>query len=191
MPDVKETPMNDRSRSANMLGALAVAINGQLLDSLKRHPNQTDSSAAALRVIALFEGCTNGQLGAVLRLSHSATVRLLEKLSDAGLVEVRTGTDRRSVALHLTKAGRARVSAVLRARSATLARILDVLTPAQRRTLDAVTETLLDRLTTSPVEGAHICRLCDDRACPPDRCPVHLKAVRLDRTPARQDTQSA
>lgn len=165
-------------RTANLLGALAVAVSDKLDNHLKSHPNQTDSSAAALHLLGLFEGCSNSQLSAALKLSHPATVRLIDKLEADGLATSKPGTDRRSVALFLTAAGRKRVRAILQERCVALEAIVDALSPQQRTQLDGIAETLLRSFATSPVEGAYICRLCDEIACPPERCPVHSEAVR-------------
>jgi MarR family transcriptional regulator, negative regulator of the multidrug operon emrRAB len=165
-------------RTANLLGALAVAVSDRLDAQLKSHPNQTDSSAAALHLLGLFEGCSNTELSAALKLSHPATVRLIDKLEAGGLVASKPGTDRRSVALFLTASGRTRARAILQERCVALEAIVDVLTLQQRQQLDGIAETLLRSFTTTPVEGAHICRLCDEIACPPEHCPVHAEAVR-------------
>jgi DNA-binding MarR family transcriptional regulator len=166
-------------RTANMLGALAGAVADRLEAGLRNHPNQTDSSAAALNLLALYEGCSNVALSRGLKLSHPATVRLVDKLEAAGLVERRAGADRRSVALFLTQAGRARAREILEARCVALEPIVDILSPEQRTQLDGIAETLLRGFTTSPLEGGHICRLCDEAICPPEHCPVHNKAASL------------
>jgi MarR family transcriptional regulator, negative regulator of the multidrug operon emrRAB len=169
-------------RTANLLGALAVAVSDRVDNQLKSHPNQTDSSAAALHLLGLFEGCSNSQLSSALKLSHPATVRLIDKLEADGLAASKPGTDRRSVALFLTAAGRKRVRAILQERCVVLEAIVNALSPQQRTQLDGIAETLLRSFTTTPIEGAHICRLCDEIACPPKRCPVHSEAVRQSAT---------
>jgi MarR family transcriptional repressor of emrRAB len=168
--------MSERLRTANLLGALSLAITDRLLVELREHSRQNDTSASALNVISYAEGCTNGQLGAALQLSHSATVRLLDKLSEAGFVEVRQGLDKRAVAIFLTDAGRDRTRSVVQARNQTLADLVELLGPQQRAQLDDIAETLLEKMTQAPSDAMHICRLCDERACPQDRCPVHQKA---------------
>jgi DNA-binding MarR family transcriptional regulator len=166
-------------RTANLLGALAGAVADRLQERLKRHPNQTDSAAAALHLIALFEGCSNTQLAQALKLSHSATVRLVDKLEAEKLVSSQPGPDRRSVSLSLTAAGKARARRTLEDRCEALGALIDVLSPEQQRQLDGIAETLLRALTTTPLEAAHICRLCDEASCPPARCPVHQRAHEL------------
>ena len=95
-------------RTANLLGALSTEIAGRLEQQLRKHPNATDSGVAALNIIGFYEGCSNGALSRALQLSHTATVRVVDKLEAAGLVESRSARDRRSVALYLTSRGRTR-----------------------------------------------------------------------------------
>ncbi|BAC90623.1 MarR family winged helix-turn-helix transcriptional regulator [Gloeobacter violaceus] len=166
-------------RTANLLGALAGAVVERLEARLKSHPNQTGSAAAALNLIALYEGCSNVALSQALRLSHPATVRLVDKLEATGLVENRQGNDRRAVALYLMPAGRERMRAVLEERCLTLDAIIDVLSPDQRQQLDGIAETLLRVFAATPLESVHICRLCDESRCPADLCPVHQQALSL------------
>lgn len=168
--------MSNRLRTANLLGALSLAITDRLLSELREHSRQNDTSASALNVIGYAEGCSNGELGTALQLSHSATVRLLDKLSEAGFVEVRQGQDKRSVAIFLTDAGRERTRSVVEARNHALAELVDLLGPEQREQLDGIAETLLEKMTEAPSDAMYICRLCDEQVCPQDRCPVHLKS---------------
>lgn len=168
-----------RLRTANLLGALSGEVAGRLERRLKQHPSQTDSSAAALNVLSFWEGCSNAELAGVLRLSHTATVRLIDKLEAEGLVESRTAQDRRAVALHLTEAGAARIRGILIERCAALAEVTDVLSPAEQDQFAGLLEKLLRGVTTGMQEAAHICRLCDSVACPEDECPVHQKAVEM------------
>lgn len=166
-------------RTANLLGALALAVADRLEAALKAHPGRNDSAAAALCLIATYEGCSNVELARSLKLSHPATVRLIDRLEAAGLVEVRSGADLRANAFFLTGGGRARTAELLKARCAVLEDVTTALSAEQMAQLDGIAETLLTALTTSPQEGAHICRLCDDVACPEDRCPVHTRAAAL------------
>jgi MarR family transcriptional repressor of emrRAB len=169
-----------QSRTANLLGALACEIAGRLDERLKNHPNQTDSSAAALNVIGSYEGCSNTALSRALKLSHPATVRLVDKLEAAGLVKSGRGKDRRTVALFLTRQGRARARAVVEDRCGVLEEIVDALPRKEQVQLERLAETLLRAFTSSVTEADHICRLCDDRACPADHCPVHQAALELE-----------
>jgi DNA-binding MarR family transcriptional regulator len=166
-----------RLRTANLLGALACEIAERLDSRLRYHPNQTDSSSAALNIIGFYEGCSNRTLSLALKLSHTATVRLVDKLEQAGYVKSAQGSDRRTVALFLTAAGRARAREIVEDRCAALGEIVGALTDRQQSQLEKLLETMLKTLTTGAAEADHICRLCDEIACPADACPVHLTAL--------------
>ena len=166
-------------RTANLLGALAGQVDHLLIRRLQRHPNQTDSSAAALNVLAFYEGCTNLRLSRALRLSHTATVRLVDKLEGEGLVESRAGRDKRSVALSLTEPGRARVRELLADRCRTLDAALSVLSAQEQEALSGLLEKLLRGQVKAAGDDGYICRLCDSTVCPADSCPVHQAALAL------------
>jgi len=168
--------LDERLRTANILGAMSLAISDKLLIQLKEHSRQNDTSASALNVIGCAEGISNGQLGSALGITHSATVRLLDKLVKSNLVEVRTGMDRRAVAIFLTGTGRERVAEVLKGRCEILGGIVDLLNFEQRNQLNSIAQTLLAQFTEGPVHSMQICRLCDTVSCPTNRCPVHIKA---------------
>jgi MarR family transcriptional regulator, negative regulator of the multidrug operon emrRAB len=165
-----------RLRTANLLGALAGEVANRLDRQLKTHPNQTNSSAAALNVIAYYEGCTNARLARALRLSHPAAVRLVDKLEAQGLAESRDAADGRAVSLYLTDAGKAQAHTVLEERCVTLSGLIGVLSREEQAQLAHCLEKLLANLIETPDHADYICRLCDDIACPPKQCPVHLAA---------------
>lgn len=167
------------ARTANLLGALSTAVYDRMARRPRRHPNEQDSSAAALHLIGAFDGCSNHALSQALRRSHPATVRLVDKLERDGLVLSRQGADRRTVSLHLTAEGRTRDREVLDERGTALQSLIDVLTSEQREQLDAIAETLLQTFIDAPVDAAYTCRLCDEDACPSPRCPVHERADAL------------
>ena len=166
-------------RTANLLGALATEISGRADRMSKTHPNETDSATAALNLISFYEGCSNGALSRALGLSHTATVRLVDKLEVAGLVVSEPGTDKRSVSLRTTERGRAQAREALHTRCLMLGEQIDLLTPPQRKCLDEILEVLLRSMVMAAADADHICRLCDGAECPPDHCPVHQKALAL------------
>jgi len=170
-----------RMRTANLLGALSGEVSSRLDRRLKQHPSQTSSSAAALNVIGFWEGCSNNQLASALRLSHTATVRLVDKLEADGLVEARPGRDKRAVAFHLTEAGEAVVRRVLTERCAALEQITAALTAEESRVFTGLLEKLLTSVTAGMEAATQICRLCDQTACPEEICPVHQAALEAHR----------
>ena len=167
-------------RTANLLGALATEIAGRAERHGRLHPNETSSATAALNVVGFYEGCSNGALSRALGLSHTATVRLVDKLEAAGLVISEPGADKRAVSLRLTDLGRERARNHVHERCVLLGDLVDVLTPSQQRRLDKILETLLGSMVKAAEDADHICRLCDGEECPPEWCPVHRKAFALD-----------
>ena len=170
-----------RLRTANLLGALSGEVSGRLERRLKRHPSQTSSSAAALNVIGFWEGCSNNDLAAALRLSHAATVRLVDKLEADGLVTARPGRDKRAIALHLTNSGKAAVQRLLTERCAALESITAALTAEETQVFTSLLEKLLRRVTPDMQAATQICRLCDQTVCPQESCPVHQAALAATR----------
>jgi MarR family transcriptional regulator, negative regulator of the multidrug operon emrRAB len=166
-----------RLRTANLLGALAGEVANRLDRQLKSHPNQTNSFAAALNIIAYYEGCTNARLARALHLSHTAAVRLVDKLEAQGLVESRDSEDGRAVALYLTGAGKAQARMILEGRRVTLAGLIDVLSGKEQDQFARCLEKILTSLTETSDHADYICRLCDDIGCTPEQCPVHLAAI--------------
>src|SRR5215469_9442325 len=146
-------------RTANLLGALAVEIAGRAERLGRLHPNETSSATAALNVVGFYEGCSNGALSRAIGLSHTATVRLVDKLEAAGLVISEPGADKRAVSLRLTDLGRERARNDVHERCVLLGDLVDVLTPSQRERLDEILETLLRSMVKAAEEADHICRL--------------------------------
>lgn len=162
-----------RLRTANMLAAFAGEIAERVETTLKSHPNQTDSASAALNIMGFWEGITNAQLARALSLSHTATVRLVDKLEAQGFVEARKGEDKRVTHLHVTAAGRKAVLPALVARCAAVKDYLEVLTAAEEKQLAGLLEKLMRPLATDAYGVSHFCRLCEFTACPGDQCPMH------------------
>ncbi|HEY6257041.1 MAG TPA: MarR family transcriptional regulator [Xanthobacteraceae bacterium] len=156
-----------------MLAAFAGEITERVGTAIKSHPNQTDSASAALNIIGFWDGITNAQLARALKLSHTATVRLVDKLEAQGLVEARGGNDKRATHLDLTPAGRDAVLPMLAARCAAVERYLTILTSAEEQQLSALLEKLMQPLGTDAYSVCHFCRLCDLATCPADQCPMH------------------
>jgi MarR family transcriptional repressor of emrRAB len=162
-----------RLRTANMLAAFAGEITERVGAVIKTHPNQTDSASAALNIMGFWEGITNAQLARALKLSHTATVRLVDKLEAQGFVQARGGEDKRATHLYLTEAGREAVQPSLAARCAAVDGYLDALTPTEERQFSKLLEKLMRPLGVDAYGVSHFCRLCDFVSCPADQCPMH------------------
>jgi DNA-binding MarR family transcriptional regulator len=167
----------NRLRTANLLAALATDITERVQDALKTHPSQTDSTFAALNIMGFWDGITNAELARALHLSHTATVRLVDKLEQQGLVEARGGDDRRATHLYLTASGTRAAQPALRARCVAVDGYLGALTKAEEAQLAGLLAKLIRPLARDDMAISHFCRLCDFTVCPDDQCPMHAEAA--------------
>lgn len=158
-----------------MLGALALEVARRVQEAGAAASPHGASVPAALTAL---HGLTGGQsidaLRRVVGLTHSGTVRLVDKLAAAGLVERRVGADGRAVALHLTPEGRRTARRVLTRREAAIETVLAPLTPSERSDLRRLHERLLSSATDGQQDRRRVCRLCDVDACGRD-CPARAE----------------
>jgi DNA-binding MarR family transcriptional regulator len=165
----------DSTRTANLLGALSIALGDRILEAAEDE-RQPPTDAAALVVVGFSEGIAIETLARILALSHSGTVRLVDRLAGQGLVARGRGTDGRAVALSLTAEGEHRRDDILAARAAAVADVLAPLDTGERAALVRMLEKMLGRLGGDAIAADRVCRFCDERTCPQERCPVTLSA---------------
>jgi DNA-binding MarR family transcriptional regulator len=171
-----------RRRLLNLLGALATAAEGRLWGRLEREEGVSSSAAATLVTLRTFEDrdISIGGLAAVVGLSHSATVRLVDRLSNAGLLARWPGRDGREVTLKLSPTGRAMADRVLGAREDVIAEMVGPLPASAIVSLSALLEGLLGQMTGSRRDARWICRVCDHGLCHRSGgCPVDDAATKL------------
>jgi DNA-binding MarR family transcriptional regulator len=150
--------------AANVTGALALAVADRL---------DADSRAAALITLLERGALTIEWLRRIAGLSHSATVRLVDRLAEEGLAHRRPGPDRRSVSILLTARGRRAAERLRRERETMLVSLLAPLEPEERRTLLALAEKVLAGAVSGRWEARLACRLCDHGVCAAaGGCPV-------------------
>jgi MarR family transcriptional repressor of emrRAB len=158
-------------RAGNLLGALALAVVDRI-DRVSAEAAGSLTRAATLVLLDDVPGCSIDWLARRLDLSHSATVRLVDRLATARLVERRPGSDRRTAALHLTADGETAMRRVRAGRAAALDVIVDTMTESQRTALVRTAETLLYGSLAAPEVIWRTCRLCDASDCVDPCCPV-------------------
>jgi DNA-binding MarR family transcriptional regulator len=162
-------------RDANLLGTISLAVADRVQDATAAAAGQGGSAPAALSALHQYLGGDPiDSLSRALGLTHSAAVRLVDRLAEGGLVERGRGADGRSVAVVPTPEGRDVARRVAEARAAALEEVLDVLSEAERRQLARLHEKLLAGVTPDRAAARHLCRLCDPDACGhhEGRCPV-------------------
>ena len=165
------------SRDENLLAAMALGIADRIRESIEADAEHGAMAAAALNSVGFFPGESISVLSKTLKLSHSATVRLVDGLARKGLVERNKGRDGRSVVLSLTRTGKRAFDRLRENRRKAIAEVIDVLSTNEQTQLSRLSEKLLDRLTRDRASGDFICRFCEIESCPQDRCPVHRKVL--------------
>lgn len=156
----------DRAAAANVLGAVALAVAGQMTVTVTPAGGRSDSAAATLSALYHFPGpLTVDRLGQVVGLTHSGAVRLVDRLVGAGLVERAPGTDRRSRSVRLTASGRRTARRVSDRRIAYLTSLLAGFSPAEIGALHELLAGVMGQVVEHKRGGAWICRMCDLQAC--------------------------
>jgi len=158
------------NRNRKFAGALSLAVMDRIEQGAREVVGRGGETPAALVVIGYGQGMTNDKLRRILGLSHSGTVRLVDRLVSDRLVERRPGKDGREVALYLTATGTAARNDLMQSRIAAVASLLDVLSPSEAKQLGTLIRELLARQDTSEMDRFTICRMCDDRVC--TKCPL-------------------
>lgn len=160
--------MNDRT--ANLLGVVGLAISDRIHETSRQILNRAGETPAAVVVIGYGFGPSNDRLRRILGLSHPGTVRLVDRLVGDSLVERRQGTDRREIALYLTRRGKRLREKLLQERLSVIRPFLDSLNEEERHTFDSLLHKILKSMDPSDMERCTLCRLCDDRVC--TDCPI-------------------
>ena len=162
------------ARTANLLGAIALGLADNILDTAERHVAHGGCTPAALCVIGHEPGQSIDFLARVLGMSHPGAVRLVDRLEADGLIQRRPSKDGRTVALHLTVSGRKLRMKLLADRRTALQQAMKLLSRAERAQLGGLLEKMLIGLKRGPLHAYTICRLCEDAVCAP--CPMTVAA---------------
>jgi DNA-binding MarR family transcriptional regulator len=172
---------HDPARAANVLGALALVLTDRIEDAVEDAAAQAATAATALSALVhvLPPEPSIDLVRQVLGLTHSGTVRLVDRLEQAALVQRTPGPDRRTAAVRLTAAGRRAATRVSGRRAEVLQDALATLDGEEQEQLAALAGRVLAGLRRDPTaDPAPVtrwaCRLCDTAACgrADGRCPV-------------------
>lgn len=166
------------SRTANLLGALALAV-ADLIREATEDPagGLAASEPAALVTLSHYPGQSILSLGRTLGLTHSGAVRLADRMERAGLVHRAASGPGRTLALSLTGPGRGAADQVLARRQAVVEELVSRLDAGELAAADRLASRLLDGLTTDRGSARRLCRLCAEPLCTgPSGCPVDQAA---------------
>lgn len=165
----------EAARQANLFGAISLAVAERSDDAARIAAAHGGAAPAALVALDTFlDGSSLDVMRRPLGLSHSAAVRLADRLAKAGLVRREPGSDGRSVSIRLTAEGAQLVERIRNARESALESVLAPLPAGERAELTRLHEKLLAGITGGRADAGHICRMCDAEACGHEqgRCPV-------------------
>ncbi|MDQ1599852.1 MAG: hypothetical protein QOD68_1326 [Actinomycetota bacterium] len=172
----------DPARAANVLGALALVLTDRITDAVEDAAAQAETGAVALSALrhVLPPDPSIDLVRQVLGLTHSGTVRLVDRLEAAGQVRRGSGRDGRTRTVALTAAGRRAATRVTGERATELHGAMQVLTSDEQEQLADLAGRVLAGLRRDGAAGADgaverwTCRLCDTTACGrlQGRCPV-------------------
>jgi MarR family transcriptional regulator, negative regulator of the multidrug operon emrRAB len=160
---VSSRPVTD-ARRRNLLGATALALADRMRATVDSASDVSGEAAAALAVIAQQPRGTVEDLRQAIGRSQPATVRIVDRLVEHGLVERRPGDRGPALALVVTARGRRQARAIVAARDRVLAEALQGLDRRTAAALESALTHLLVRLSELP-DGLSVCRLCDKGPC--------------------------
>ncbi len=162
----------DRAFTANVLGTLALAIGDRVAAGSARVARHGANAPAALVTLLWYPDRPITFLADRLRITHPGAVQLVDRLERDRLVERIPAVDGRTKLLALTPEGERVALAVLDARRDVVGRALTALDDGQVRALADAAGAMLEAITDDLLTSEHMCRMCDELACPDARCPV-------------------
>lgn len=168
-------------QTANLLGALAVAISDAQLDAMTEVSGLSASDVATVLSLGTNPDSSISDMSGILNLTHSAAVRLADRLEGRGLIVRKRAVGHREVALRLTDKGRRLRTKIVGTRAAFLDDAVGQLSNSERAAFDRSVRTLLNHLTSSRKHADRLCRLCDEYVCPREDCPVECRAREIER----------
>ena len=164
----------EERRLENIWGAISLATVDKMERAFATATGRGSSAIAAITQIGAEPGMSIERLRRVIALSHSATVRLVDQLVGEGLIsrEASAGADKRARSLNLTREGLALLETAKDARRNVVENALERLSAEQREALAGIIEQMFPALVAPGDDGDVVCRYCDEKVCPIERCPV-------------------
>jgi len=168
------TPRSPSDHLVNLLGAFLGVWADRLRAALEDVVGSAGSAPAALLALDTWPDRSVDFLAGVLGLTHSGTVRLVDRLSQDGWVERLSGVDGRTAALRLTRRGRALARTAREERRRLLLGVVMQMDETERAVLASAMARILRGDPRTRTEARHACRLCDHSVCEGPACPVSM-----------------
>ncbi len=160
---------------ANRLAALATALD----DTVHAETEDLSPSAvAALQTIRQIGPMAIQDVARVIGLTHSATVRLIDRLEKDWLVR-RLSRKGREVRVEATARGRRRAGQFQERRLVSAEALLAVLDEEERTVLARALDKMLAACVGDAAAGDRICRSCEREGCRQKGCPVDAAAAKF------------
>jgi DNA-binding MarR family transcriptional regulator len=157
----------------NLVGAFGLTVADALTGAVVDVVGHSGALAAAVSYLLQEPDSGIEDLREPLRLSQPAAVRLVNQMVEDGLATRSSDSrDGRRVRIRLTNRGRSLAHSLLRARERAIDEVVESLSPDEQRTLASLLAKSLAATTQQAADAERMCRLCDTRACPPERCPI-------------------
>lgn len=157
----------------NKFAALSLAVTDATLSA--------DDDLAPTAVAALITAANNppasiGEIAAIVGLTHSATVRLIDRLETDGLLHRRRRIGR-EVLVEITAAGRRRADALQDRRLAVTSGFLAGLSVEEREILGRLIDRMLGEHIARGYDRRRLCRMCARTYC---NCCFETKPVTIE-----------
>lgn len=146
---------------SNKLAALALAITDA---AIAPDDDLAPTAVAALITAANTEPMSIGEIAAIVGLTHSATVRLVDRLESTGLFR-RQSRVGREVMVDITPAGRRRAEELQDRRLTKTSAFLADLSEEEVAILDDLVERMLQTQVYGGQDRPRICRMCSQEHC--------------------------
>jgi MarR family transcriptional regulator, negative regulator of the multidrug operon emrRAB len=167
--------------TADWAGAFASAVDARVTQAVG---GCGTTELGALLTCLSFRQLGVGELGEVLGLTGSGSVRLVDRLEREGLV-FRQARQGRSVTIRLSGRGRRLAVDLQRRRLAAIGELLAPLTAKEQALLTGLLDKMLHGAGLDAPEARRVCRLCDHRRCDGSACPIGRSLRQHDEPAAR------
>jgi len=155
----------------NTLNNLILSLSERVHESVTQsNGDQSTSAAATLAILASHPGLSIKGIAEHLGLSHSATVRLIDRLEKDWLVR-RSRKRGREVRIELTATGQRAARRLNTARQQAMADLLEGVSEEGHRNLRSGLSELLAANAGRDTMPTRWCRLCDKDGCDASVCP--------------------
>ena len=157
--------MYEKSNAINLFTACSRAIVDKVDSDLAAHFARAQSELMTLISVRHCDTFTVGWLSKVLILTHSAAVRIVDRLQQDGLLHRIEQENRRYVGLALTPEGIIYADEILKVRQQTLNQLFAQISDEQIKSALPVIEKLLRNATHDSLAAYRLCRQCDENMC--------------------------